>query len=70
MGISRLSDTAASFHEVEVTVHAPEQYAEIMEIYRESVNSPVVVKATSIMVIDLPTGSEAGPDTFNRRQNQ
>ena len=70
MGISISGDTDTSFHQVEVTVHIPEQYAEILEIYRESENSPVVVKATSIMVIDLPTGSEAGPDTFNRRQNQ
>jgi len=70
MRASKFCNKSKGFYEVEITIHTPDQYAEILEISRESENSPIVIQATSIKIIETSTGCESDINNFLRRRQQ
>jgi hypothetical protein len=64
MKFSEIDNLALEFHEVQITIDNSENYAEIVEVYRESENGPGFVIVTSVKAI------EPHQQTKHRRQFQ
>ena len=52
--------------EIQVTINAAERYVEMVEIYRESENSPGFVQVTSIKTIEPNVGFDGDNDVNMR----
>lgn len=52
MRFSEIDNLALEFHEVQITIDNSANYAEIVEVYRESENGPGFVIVTSVKAIE------------------
>jgi hypothetical protein len=67
MRILEPDNEATEFHEVQITINVQEHYTEIVEVYRANINSPELVKVTSIKVVEPHTEQKSNLDVDLRR---
>lgn len=63
MRILESNELTTEFHEIQITIDAPNHYAEMIEIHRESINGPGFVKVTSVKMFGPHAGSKQSNNT-------